>query len=166
MNVVKMCNKILSHKLQVEQKNFNISVSKYLFTVSNRNTRTPSMNVDVSSLSLTLPSQVDSFQQCCVSYRNQTFVLLFKTNDWFLFETQHWAETKYRVLFLYVTSQYLFLLPLSKSRLSHLTRAGSIIWIISRSNHRISRTNQVSIRTAALIQLKYYFEDLITLRNV
>ena len=151
MNVVKMCNKILSHKLQVEQKNFNISVRKYLFTVSNRNTRTPSMNVDVSSLSQTLPSQVDSFQQCCVSYRNQTFVLLFKTNDWFLFETQHWAETKYRVLFLYVTSQYLFLLPLSKSRLSHLTRAGSIIWIISRSNHRGIYKNSCSYTTKILL---------------
>ena len=30
--------------------------------------------------------------QCCVSYRNQSFFLLCKTNDWFLYETQQWAE--------------------------------------------------------------------------
>ena len=27
--------------------------------------------------------------QCYVSYRNQPFVLQSKTNDWFLYETQH-----------------------------------------------------------------------------
>ena len=27
--------------------------------------------------------------QSCVSYRNQSFFLLCKTNDWFLYETQH-----------------------------------------------------------------------------
>ena len=27
--------------------------------------------------------------QCCISYRNQPFVLQSKTNDWFLYETQH-----------------------------------------------------------------------------
>ena len=30
--------------------------------------------------------------QCCVSYRNQLFVLQSKTNGSFLYETQHWAE--------------------------------------------------------------------------
>ena len=27
-----------------------------------------------------------------MSYRNQSFVLLCKINDWFLYEMQHWAE--------------------------------------------------------------------------
>ena len=30
--------------------------------------------------------------QCCISYRNQAFVLLCKGNDWFLCEIQHWFE--------------------------------------------------------------------------
>ena len=30
----------------------------------------------------------------CVLYRNQAFVLQSKTNDWFLCETQQWAEIK------------------------------------------------------------------------
>ena len=30
---------------------------------------------------------------CCVSYRNQSYDLHCKSNDWFLYETQHWAET-------------------------------------------------------------------------
>ena len=27
-----------------------------------------------------------------MSYRNQSFVLLCKVNDWFVYEMQHWAE--------------------------------------------------------------------------
>ena len=34
----------------------------------------------------------DPFQPSVVSYKNQSFVLLCKTNDWFLHETQHWIE--------------------------------------------------------------------------
>ena len=30
--------------------------------------------------------------QCCVSYRNQSFFFLCKTNDWFLYETQHFIK--------------------------------------------------------------------------
>ena len=30
--------------------------------------------------------------QCCISHRNQAFVLLCKGNDWFLCEIQHWFE--------------------------------------------------------------------------
>ena len=30
--------------------------------------------------------------QCCISYRNQSFDLQCKSNDWFLYRTQHWAE--------------------------------------------------------------------------
>ena len=29
--------------------------------------------------------------KCCISYRNQ-FDLQCKSNDWFLFKMQHWAE--------------------------------------------------------------------------
>ena len=32
------------------------------------------------------------FSLCCVSYRNQSFVLQSKKSDWFLYETQLWAE--------------------------------------------------------------------------
>ena len=30
--------------------------------------------------------------QYCVSYKNQSVVLFSKTNDWFLYEMQYWAE--------------------------------------------------------------------------
>ena len=30
--------------------------------------------------------------QCCFSYRNQSIILQSKINDWFLYDTQHWAE--------------------------------------------------------------------------
>ena len=30
--------------------------------------------------------------QCCISYRNQSFDLKCKSNNWFLREMQHWAE--------------------------------------------------------------------------
>ena len=30
--------------------------------------------------------------QCCISYRNQSFDLHCKSNYWFLYEIQHWAE--------------------------------------------------------------------------
>lgn len=30
--------------------------------------------------------------QCYFSYRNQSFDLLCKSNEWFLYEMQHWAE--------------------------------------------------------------------------
>ena len=60
--------------------------------------------------------------------------------------------------FLYVTSQYLFLLPLSKSRLSYLTRAGSIIWIISRSNYRGIYKNSCSYTTKILLWRPNHFE--------
>ena len=33
--------------------------------------------------------------QCCISYKNQTFHLLYKWNGWFLFEMQHWVEMAY-----------------------------------------------------------------------
>ena len=29
----------------------------------------------------------------CISYRNRSFDLQFKSNDWFLREMQHWFET-------------------------------------------------------------------------
>ena len=41
-----------------------------------------------SYCSLWKPPYLNS-AQCCVSYRNQSFVLLCKTNDWFLYETKH-----------------------------------------------------------------------------
>ena len=30
--------------------------------------------------------------QCCISYKNQSFDLHYNSNDWFLYEMQHWAE--------------------------------------------------------------------------
>ena len=30
--------------------------------------------------------------QCFISYRTQLFDLLYKSNDWFLYKMQHWAE--------------------------------------------------------------------------
>ena len=38
--------------------------------------------------------------QYCIWYRNQSFVLLWKTNDWFLRETQHWVEKGYVAHFI------------------------------------------------------------------
>ena len=31
--------------------------------------------------------------QCCISYGNQSFDFHCKSNDWFRYEMQHWAET-------------------------------------------------------------------------
>ena len=39
-------------------------------------------------MKLVLPSSA----QCCIPYRNQSFDLHCKSNDWFLYEIEHWAE--------------------------------------------------------------------------
>ena len=31
---------------------------------------------------------------CCISYRNHSFDLASKSNDWFLYEMQHWATLR------------------------------------------------------------------------
>lgn len=38
------------------------------------------------------PNRVTISVQCSVSYRNQPFILLCKTNGKFLYETQHWVS--------------------------------------------------------------------------
>ena len=35
----------------------------------------------------------------CISYRNQLFGFLCKSNDWFLYQMQHWAEIGYSNVF-------------------------------------------------------------------
>ena len=35
---------------------------------------------------------METFSQCCISYRNQSICLLRKLNDWFLYDTQYWTE--------------------------------------------------------------------------
>ena len=35
----------------------------------------------------------------CISYRNQLFDFLCKSNDWFLYQMQHWAEIGYSNVF-------------------------------------------------------------------
>ena len=40
----------------------------------------------------TLNNHLTLFTQCYFSYRNQSFDLLCKSNDWFQFGMQHWAE--------------------------------------------------------------------------
>ena len=39
-------------------------------------------------MKLVLPSS----PQCCIPYRNQSFDLHRKSNDWFLYEIEHWTE--------------------------------------------------------------------------
>ena len=34
--------------------------------------------------------------QCCISFRNQSFALYYKSNDWFLHEMENWAEAVIR----------------------------------------------------------------------
>ena len=44
--------------------------------------------------------------QRCISYGNQSFDLNCKSNDWFLYEMQHWAEMG-KVLFQWFVSSNL-----------------------------------------------------------
>ena len=44
--------------------------------------------------------------QRCISYGNQSFDLNCKSNDWFLYEMQHWAEMD-KVLFQWFVSNNL-----------------------------------------------------------
>ena len=51
----------------------------------------PSHNIDICYKSVLAGYRNDLFisDQCSISYRNQSYVLQSKTNDWFIYEMQH-----------------------------------------------------------------------------
>ena len=51
-----------------------------------------SQNIGINSTLKRHTSGLTHFSQCCISYRNQLFNLQCKSDDWFLYEMQHWSE--------------------------------------------------------------------------
>ena len=68
-------NDVLSNGSQFQKMSFLTGFSRKLFHMSSN-----------SVAFLTLSAQ------CCVLYRNQSFNLHYKSNDWFQYEMQHWVE--------------------------------------------------------------------------
>ena len=63
------------------------------FKINNIESKIASVDVILAPFTATLSSiNFKPFQQCCIWYRNQSFDLLCKTNNWFLCELQHWTE--------------------------------------------------------------------------
>ena len=52
--------------------------------------------------------------QCSISYRKQSFDLHSKSNNWFLYEMQHWAE----VGLVRMMNLYMFLIAKNTCRIS------------------------------------------------
>ena len=47
--------------------------------------------METNTCSKLLKSTKPISTQCCISYRNQLFDFQCKSNDWFLYELQHWV---------------------------------------------------------------------------
>ena len=93
------------------------------------------------------PNLSDKIRQCCVSYKNQSIVLLCKTIDWFLYGTQHWVEMGYYCYLSWLSfssfvSYFYFNFFFSYQKMSQTlfkclyTKTISLLWMIIFLSHK------------------------------